>query len=218
MSAPPLPTLADRRRLLRIAERWSRRDGEAEDLVQDALCEAALAGRLDGSPQSLRWMGGVICNKARLSARTAARRRRREAQWHEPRDGTPPPEIADSRELLDGLPPSLRVFAALALSGHTRPEIAYLLGLTDTALRQRISALKRALRPRGAEMPQDLPGLAGDLDYGRLRQALGPALARRGGTFASHDPDGHLFVVSRSHDAGPRQHGASSTPTRSNTP
>lgn len=206
------PSPADRRRLLRVAGRWSRRAGEAEDLVQDALCEAVLAGRLDGSPESLRWMTGVIRNKARLAARTAARRRRREAQWQADAPAAAPATPADASALLDGLPPALRVLAALALGGHTRREISYLLNLPDTALRQRVAALKRALKRRGVDMPPGLPGLAGDLDYGRLRRALEPTLARRAGTFATHDPDGHLFVVTRSRNPGPRQQGASSTP------
>ncbi len=56
-------------------------------------------------------------------------------------------------------------------------------------------------------MPAGMPGLNLDLSYGRIRDALLPALIREGGVFASHDPDGHLFVVRRAnptHKPGPR--------------
>jgi hypothetical protein len=103
--------------------------------------------------------------------------------------------------LLEGLSPALRLTALLALSGHTRQEIGWLLRLSDAALRQRISQLKRALdnAPTPSADPQ------GPLAFGRIRRALlGPA--RRDNAFlASHDPDGHLFVVSRSHIPVPRQ-------------
>ncbi len=46
-------------------------------------------------------------------------------------------------------------------------------------------------------MPEGTPGLNLDLSYGRIRDALLPALLRHGGLIASHDPDGHLFVIRR---------------------
>jgi hypothetical protein len=88
--------------------------------------------------------------------------------------------------------------ALLALTGHSRHEIGYLLNLTDTALRQRVVALKRRLRETGLGSPAEFTGLNLDLAYGRIRDALLPQLLRQGGLFASHDPDGHLFVVRRS--------------------
>jgi hypothetical protein len=91
------------------------------------------------------------------------------------------------------------------LTGHNRREIAYLLGLPDTALRQRISALKKHLMARGLAAPEELSGLHLDLAYGRIRDALLPALVRHGGAFASHDPDGHLFLVRRSQTGAARQ-------------
>ena len=61
-----------------------------------------------------------------------------------------------------------------------------------------MSALKRHLRARGLAAPAELSGLNLDLAYGRIRQALAPALDLHGGMFASHDPDGHLLIVRRS--------------------
>ena len=60
-----------------------------------------------------------------------------------------------------------------------------------------IAALKRALEAHGAAMPADMAALRLDLRYGAIRLALVPLLRHSGGAFAAHDPDGHLFVVSR---------------------
>lgn len=186
--------------LLGVARRWSRRPDEAEDLVQEALLEAVRSGHTDpaGSPDT-RWLAGVIRNRARLAARGASRRQRRESQWQDLRPAPDAPaEPLDLAAMLSALPPSLKAVAALTLSGHNRREIAYLLDLSDTALRQRVTALKRHLTAQGVAMPEGMPGLNLDLAYGRIRDALLPGLLRQGGVFASHDPDGHLFVVRRS--------------------
>ena len=95
------------------------------------------------------------------------------------------------------MPPALKSVAALALTGHNRREIAYLLRLDDVTLRQRISSLGKRLRTAGLTLPQGTPGLGLNLAYGCIRDALLPALLREGGIFASHDPDGHLFIVRR---------------------
>lgn len=188
------------RELLRVARRYSRLPDEAEDLVQEALLVAVRSGRGDlGTRATLHWLTGVIRNQAKLRARGAIRSRRREQVWMQlrPTDGARL-ETGDEPMLLAELPPALKAVAVLALSGHNRREIAYLLDLPDTALRQRVRALKRQLQDRGVDMPAGLPGLNLDLSYGRIRDALLPLLLRQGGTFASHDPDGHHFVVRRS--------------------
>ncbi len=178
---------------------------QAEDVVQDALLVAIEQGRADLDDQAnLRWLGGVVRNKARMSARTARRRRHRDGLWQAGRIETAN-EGAAPADVLADLPKALRVTAALVLTGHNRREIAYLLDLPDTALRQRISALKRHLVAKGLAAPQELSGLHLDLAYGRIRDVLLPALLRHGGSFASHDPDGHLFVVRRSQNSPPRQ-------------
>lgn len=185
--------------LLAIARSATRRADEADDLVQDALLEAVRAGRMIASPQDVRWLGGVIRNRAKLAARGAGRRRLRESHWHAMRpESSPPAEKLDLAATLWALPPSLKAVAALTLSGHNRREIAYLLDLSDAALRQRIAALKRQLTARGIAMPDGMPGLNLDLAYGRIREALLPGPLRQDGIFASHDPDGHLFIVRRS--------------------
>lgn len=205
-------TPAGYRDLMRVARRHSRRADEAEDLVQDALLAAVAAGRDVDAPANRPWLVGAIRRRASFVARGAGRRARRELAWHDGQDepvatGAPPP----SSEILSGLPPSLKAVAALALSGHSRAEIRYLLRLTDAALRQRLTGLRRQMQARGIDFPATTPGLALDLDYGRIRDALLGKLLRAGGLFASHDPDGHLFVIRRSQSARSRQQAGGST-------
>jgi RNA polymerase sigma-70 factor (ECF subfamily) len=190
-----------------IARRESPDAGAVDDLVQEALMAAVLAGRLDfDAPETARWLSGTVRNQARMAARTAVRRRRRETAWQADRAPTAPSdEPSGVTGLLLTLPPALKSVAALTLSGHSRREIAWLLGLTDAAQRQRITALRRRVLQAGLALPDDLPGLSLDLAYGRIRDALLPSLLRHGGMFASHDPDGHLFIVARSQKPAPRQ-------------
>lgn len=195
--------------LMRVARRYSRRPDEAEDLVQDALLAAIADGRDPTAVANRRWLVGVIRNRAAFAARSAARRLQRETLWQQelkPDDTTSWREALPT--LLAGLPPSLKSVAALALSGHSRGEVLYLLGISDTALRQRLTALKRRFAAMGVEWPAQTPGLGLALDYGRIRDALLPRLVREGGLFASHDPDGHLFIVRRSQTAPARQQGS----------
>lgn len=195
---PPPRALAD---LHVLARRVSRRADEADDLVQEALLVALEAGRTNlAAPETRRWLAGVIRNRAAFDARTSARRKRRETGWSEAqpaasiRTETPAPELAH-------LSPALRVTALLALSGHTRQEIGWLLNLSDAALRQRISQLRRALDAT----PTPDTGPSGPLAFGRIRRALLGPTRRPEAFLASHDPDGHLFVVSRSQISAPRQ-------------
>lgn len=187
-----------------LARRVARRSDEADDLVQQAVLAALEAGRTDiFAPETRRWLAGVIRNRAAFDARTTARRRRRETAWSDtvaaPR---PAAETEASDDAVRSLSPALRVTALLALAGHTRQEIGWLLNLSDDALRQRISQLKRALARQG---PPGSAGPDGQLAFGRIRRALlGPA--RRADVFlASHDPDGHLFLLSRSQIPALRQ-------------
>lgn len=182
--------------LLALARRHTRRADEAEDVVQEVLIAAVVEGRYDFSnPSDRRWMAGAIRKRSAFDARSAARRREREAKWQADADRSSMPQGDALNVILADLPRGLRVVAALALSGHSKAEIAYLLDLPDTALRQRIRALKLALGKKGVSMPAEMIGLNLDLAYGTIRDALVPALARHGGTFATHDPDGHVLVI-----------------------
>jgi DNA-directed RNA polymerase specialized sigma24 family protein len=195
-------------KLFAIARRECRDPSIAEDVVQEAMLAAVIAGRTDlNTIDTIRWLAGTVRNQARMAIRGAARRRRREGQWQASAYVDEQVERNDTSTFLLGLPPSLRILAGLTLSGHNRREIAYLLGTTDAALRQRVVALKRAARSASFVVSEDMPGLNLNIAYGRLRDALLPKLLRHGGAFASHDPDGHLIVV-RSQKQYPRQHAA----------
>ncbi|HEV7277928.1 MAG TPA: transcriptional regulator [Devosiaceae bacterium] len=196
-------------RLLRVAQRHARRPDEAPDLLQEALLEAVKEGRSDLSDLATqRWLSGVIANKAKLLARGAVRRRRRETLWQEEQSAQPPSPTGDGLALILGdLPPALRAVAALAFTGHSRREILFLLQIPDTALRQRLASLRRRLARIGAVWPEQTPGLRLPLSYGRIRDALLPKLVHAEGLLASHDPDGHLFVIRRSQDRRPQQEG-----------
>lgn len=192
-------------RMLAIAQREAGPD-LAEDAVQEALLVAVQTGRHDlDDARTGRWLMGVVRNRARMASRTARRRSIRDHEWQSQRVGPDPEAGPDVSEVVAGLPPALKTLAALVLTGHNRREIAYLLNLPDTALRQRVVALKRHLAAKGLAAPGELSGLNLDLAYGRIRDALMPALVRHGGLFASHDPDGHLFVVRRSQKPPSRQ-------------
>lgn len=184
--------------LLGIAKAASR-SSDAEDLLHDALIAAMACGREDMTKRDNRvWLYGTIRNLGRMAARGHGRRRVRETHWSESRTVAPPAPPFVMSTFLQGLPPATKAIAALVLTSHNRREIAWLLRLTDTALRQRMTALRRSLRARGLEMPTGPAGLNLDISYGRIRDVLLPALLRENGEFASHDPDGHLFVVRRS--------------------
>lgn len=184
-----------------VARRHAARPDEADDLFQSACLAAVEAGRIDfEAADNQAWLAGVIRNKARMAARSEGRRKAREAGWRrDEADGT---EALLAPRDLSSLPPSLRVTALLALNGATRAEIGWLLGLSDAALRQRISQLKRAID----QGPVEDAGLELGLPFGVMRRRMLQRLRQRGGFLASHDPDGHFFVVASSQNGAARQH------------
>lgn len=180
---------------LRHARRVARRADEAEDLLQSALLAAMEAGRTDLScSDNRRWLVGTLRKRALFDARSAIRRRRRETAvtmtGHDTGESEFPPQ-----RFVSTLPPRLRTTALLALTGHTKREIAWLLRVSDATLRQRIAQLKRRWRTSDGHGFTELPGLDGTLAFGRIRQALIKSTRRHPAVLASHDPDGHLFVV-----------------------
>ena len=186
--------------LLRIARSLSRVPDDAEDLLHDALLEAIRSGRSDFSQAAtLRWLSGTMRNLAAMTARGAHRRRLRDAAWTGARGDAPAPRLpaaawrddAQVAATIQALPPSLRRVAELALSGLDREEIAWVLGVSDVTLRQRISALRKRLGEIG-EAPAAAPAL--DLPLGLIRRALLPVV-RVTDAPGTHDPDGHLLVL-----------------------
>lgn len=127
--------------------------------------------------------------------RSAVRRRQRETDWSKRDAGqAEPPDFP--RRFVASLPPSLRTTALLAITGHTRQEIVWLQRLPDTAFRQRLADIRRRWHAFGGGDVAGMPGLSGTLEFGRIRQSLLAAI-RHGhqAILASHDPDGHLFVI-----------------------
>ena len=201
--------LATYRHLPARARRLSRRAADADDLVQDALLAALEAGREDAA-----WLDGVMRNLAALAARGAGRRRTREMAWADateadaPEPPAAPPAVRAA--MLRRLPPAARRVAVLALHGLSAEEVRWILGITDTAFRQRLTRIRRALGelpPAQRAQAQALayvrdPGRSVDLQFGLVRRSLKAALAGRGG-LGAHDPDGRLFVIRSAHGSAP---------------
>lgn len=198
--------------LLRQARRAARRPDEAEDLLQTVLLAAVEAGRTDlGAPENRRWLEGALRKRAAFDARTAIRRRRRETFCASSPTVDPSEREQFPLRFVRSLPAALRTTALLALTGHSRQEIAWLLRLSDPALRQRIADIRRRWREARGHRIDEMRGLVGTLAFGRIRRSLMAATRRNDVVLASHDPDGHLFVVALSQKLDPRQQGKRTT-------
>lgn len=187
------PSQVDYLTLARAALRESRRSDEAEDLLQTVLLAAVEQGRTDLTVEdNRRWVAGALRKRARFDARTAVRRKRREANSTTLHPQPSPDPNADTSDFVRTLPQSLKVTTLLALTGHTRAEMGWLLGVSDATLRQRLAQVKKRWREGDNGTVADHPGLDSSLDW-RIRQSLLPRT--RDAVLGSHDPDGHLFVV-----------------------
>lgn len=182
------------RELLRTARRFARSDDEAGDLVQDAVLIALARGFEDWSAPGRRgWLRGVVRKRAAFILRGQRRRRRRE----ELPDGASSSSAARwvwQAGFLASLPRSLRIVATLASADLCAAEIRWLLGVSDTALRQRLTALRRAVAAEG-EAPT-LPASEPPTTFGSSRALLLAGLRRQPGrVVATHDPDGHVILL-----------------------
>jgi DNA-directed RNA polymerase specialized sigma24 family protein len=196
--------------LLREAQRAARRRSEAEDLFQTVWLAAVEAGRGDLScAANRRWFVGALRRRALFDARTAVRRRTRE-QHAALMDAHTGQSAEVPVRSLERLPPKLRTTALLVLTGHSKPEILWLLRMNEPALRQRIADIRRRWRAEGGGSLEGVSGLSGPLNFGIIRRALLPPARSPGVVLATHDPDGHLFVVSTSRKPGARQLGSGS--------
>lgn len=195
--------------LKRLARRHARSADDADDLLQEALILALRKGRLAGRDLD-PWLAGTIRNLAATARRGSMRRVRREAAFADLAASIDPAAdrsapAADTRlprAFVETLPAGLRLVALLAGAGATRAEIAYVTGVGDAALRQRLAALRarwRLFRDAGGEGTGAAPVLP--LPFGAIRRALLPVARRPGVALASHDPDGHLLAF----DFSPRR-------------
>lgn len=176
------------------ARRFVQNEDEARDLTQDVLTIALERGIDDWSaPERQAWLRGVVRKRAAFLARGEARRRQRELLV-----GHADPEGVSAwvwrPSFLASLPRSLRVVALLANADFCAAEMRWLLRLTDTALRQRLSALRRIVR--GYEDAPTLPAPELPRTFGEQRPNVLSHLRRQGGTaIATQDPDGHVLFL-----------------------
>ena len=188
------------RQLHARAAHLSRTPADTEDLVQETLLAALQAGRTDGA-----WLHGVMRNLAVMQARTAGRRRKREAVSAEltttSTDEIQAPASPARPAWLMQLPPSARRVAVLALHGLSAEEIQWLLGIAPPAFRQRLSRIRRGIEALSPALRAESLALAYvrdpqrsvELQFGLVRRALKRAMAGQG--LGTHDLDGHLLVI-----------------------
>lgn len=132
-----------------------------------------------------------------------------------PLDSAAPPvardaDVASRPALMAALPPAARRVAVLALHGLNADEIRCVLGIAETAFRQRLTTIRKALGALPAAQRAEAVALAYvrdparsvDLQFGLVRRALKAALAAGQVTPAAaapglgtHDTDGHLLVL-----------------------
>lgn len=182
----------------------SRRADEAEDLLQECLLIAFKEHRLNLEDEdNRRWLTGVMKNQSALAARSAVRRKQREETAGAPQEMTKPESVEqNAANLPDALPPAARKVALLALHGLNRTEIRYALKISDDALRQRLTTIRKTLGTLAEPLRQEALALAywrhgpdiADREFGLIRRALLHSVRQTPGV-GTHDPDGHLLVI-----------------------
>jgi|JI10StandDraft_1071094.scaffolds.fasta_scaffold746723_2 DNA-directed RNA polymerase specialized sigma24 family protein len=199
--------------LLEASRRYSRVPHEAEDLAHDLIVSALRRGcPLDGEAV-VRSASGAARRHGAFLARSAGRRRAREALSAGPElaDLTPRPEAEaeadDGGTSLSVLTPTLRTTLYLLVAGLEKAELRVALGLSDAALRKRF----QALRARAPLARPALPVRPRTPAHVRLRQSqvgLLPQLAGArpgdGRVLATSDPDGHGIIFTEALTDRPR--------------
>lgn len=186
------------RSLLHLARRASRDPGGADDLVQQAWVAALERGvELANGTPAHAWLVGTIRKLGALEARSALRRRQREARWEAARacaaeTGSTPPL---SPAFIASLPRAVRNVAQLVAADLSAVEIRWILGLADTAWRQRLVQLRRRwLAWPDPEQPGARPSQA---LAGRRPSLVALARERKHSAFLATDPDGHVLIFCR---------------------
>jgi RNA polymerase sigma factor (sigma-70 family) len=167
--APPEPTLRGFGRDLipRVLAGLVRRGEDfdaAEDALQEALLEALRVWPEHPPRDPRAWLASVATRRLVDARRSeAARQRREEATYAEPRVGEPSPEEGDDTLFLlfccchSDLAPASQVALTLrAVGGLTTREIADAFYVPEATMAQRISRAKRALQGRSFDQPGDL--------------------------------------------------------------
>lgn len=198
--------------LLKLAERYSRRASEAEDLVQDLLLETVQTGRDMSDENYMGWAHGFLRNRAAFIARTEGRRRNREKKSYNYRDNRKNERLQFPVTFLEQLSPALQKTARLINCGLNKKEIIYLLNITDAALRQRFTALRKQWKLYVEKNDID-PEIKSEsesespLNVGLLRRSLRNSFhGAPDKVIGSFDPDGNLLVF-RSKSAHKKESG-----------
>ncbi|HEU5075732.1 MAG TPA: hypothetical protein VFU02_16180 [Polyangiaceae bacterium] len=194
-----------RESLVQIARRHSRRADEIEDVAHDLVLAALKRGLpLDGET-FLRSVHAAARRHSAFLARSAGRRRAREASSAVGDLGcgalasADDPAGADEGAPLSVLSPALRTTLLLLLQGFDKAELRAALGLSDAALRKRF----QSLREHGPLLRPHLPSPERSLAPAGLRRsqiALLPRLVAAGPEarfrriLATSDPDGHGLI------------------------
>jgi DNA-directed RNA polymerase specialized sigma24 family protein len=214
-----------RESLVEISRRHSRLADEVEDLAHDIIVSALRRGfSLDGE-RFLRSAHGAARRHGAFLARSAGRRRVREA-WSACDDVTRAGVVTDDD--VEGAPlsvlsPALRTTLFLLVLGLEKAELRLALGVSDAALRKRFQALREhgpLARPR-LPIPRRTAALS-QLRRGQVE--LLPRLAAglvRGGqsrrVLAASDPDGHGLIFAEALTPGRGTATSDASPTNDGT-
>jgi DNA-directed RNA polymerase specialized sigma24 family protein len=194
---------AVRESLVALSRRHSRLPHEVEDVAHDIILSALRRGAALDGDTFLRSAYGAVRRHGAFLARSAGRRRAREA-WSA-RDELAGADVLTGDHDVEGTPlsvlsPALRTTLFLLLLGLDKAELRQALGVTDVALRKRFQALREhgpLARPKLA-ITQRTPALS---QLRRSHVNLLPRLAtarvgngHSGRALAVGDPDGHGLI------------------------
>lgn len=190
-----MPTLREARAsLVAVSRRYSRVAHEVEDLAHDLIVSALRRGSGLDADALLRSAHGAARRHGAFLARSAGRRRAREASSAAEHVADEAMEDdAEGGAPVSALSPALRTTLFLLLLGLDKAELRAALGLTDAALRKRFQALREHGPLARPELPvAERPPALRQSQAGLLpRLARGDAAAR---VLSAGDPDGHGII------------------------
>ncbi len=180
-----------RQSLVEAARRYTRLAHEAEDIAHDLIVAALQRGlALDGEV-FLRGLAGSARRHSAFLARTAGRRRVREARYALlPVDAPDEGPRGATREV--ALSTALRTTLLLLAAGLDKAELRVVLGVTDAALRQRFSSLRGAAPLARPMFSRASPSSSPQFRRSQTRVLSRLAAGQR--ALAVRDPDGHGLV------------------------
>ena len=190
-----------RQSLVQVSRRYSRVAHEVEDLAHDLIVSALRRGFVLESEAFRESAHGAARRHGAFLARSAGRRRTREATSPGADEQGAPPDVSDEASdagaPLSVLSPALRTTLLLLLQGLEKSELRLALGVTDAALRKRF----QALRDQAPLARPSLPQLPRSPALRRSQIDLLPRLAatlvgdrQSGRALAASDPDGHGLI------------------------